>query len=62
MVEFLNFEAAEDNVDEVIDEEDEKVYKNVSDGDFIDDKNVEDYYAFTNISRSIDLSICCCRF
>ena len=56
MAEFVNFEAAKDNVDDFIDEEGEEVYENVSDRDFIDDENdfdenVEDYYAFTNISR-----------
>ena len=35
------------------------MYKNASDGDFIYDennfdKNVEDYYAFTNVSRSVE--------
>ena len=60
MAEFVNFEAAEDNVDGVINvDEDKEVYKNVSDGDFIDDENkfdenVENYYAFTNVSRSVE--------
>ena len=59
MAAFVNFEAVEDNADDVIDvDEDEEVYKNVSDGDLIDDENnfdenVEDYYAFTNISRGV---------
>ena len=58
MAEFVNFEAAEGNVDNVIDEEGEEVYENVSDGHSVDDENdfdenVEDYYAFTNVSRSI---------
>ena len=58
MAEFVNFEAAKDNVDDVIDEEGEEVYENVSDDHFVDDEsdfdeNVEDYYAFTNVSRSI---------
>ena len=58
--EFVNFEAVEDNVDDVINaNEDGEVYKNVSDGDFIYDENnfdkdVEDYYAFTNVSRSVE--------
>ena len=52
MCEFVNFEAVEDIVDEVIDfDEGEEVYKNVSDADFIDDENdfdenVEDYHFF----------------
>ena len=38
-----------------------KCKKNVSDGDFIDDendvnKNVEDYCAFTDVSRSVEES------
>ena len=59
-VEFVNFEAVEDNVDDVINaNEGGEVYKNVSDGDFIYDENnfdkdVEDYYAFTNVSRSVE--------
>ena len=58
MANFVNFEAAEDNVDNVIDKEGEEVYEKVSDGGFIDDKNnfdedVEDYDAFTNVSRSV---------
>ena len=60
MVEFVNFEAVEDNVDDVINaNEGGEVYKNVSGGDFIYDENnfdkdVEDYYAFTNVSRSVE--------
>ena len=63
MAEFVNFEAVEDNVDDVIDvDEGQEMYKNVSDGDFIDDENnfdenVEDYYAFTNVSRSVENAI-----
>ena len=58
MAEFVNFEAADDNVDDVIYEEGEEVYENVSYGNFIDnendfDENVEDYYALTNVSRSV---------
>ena len=59
MAEFVSFEAVEDNADNVINvDEGEEVYKNVSDGDFIVDKNnfnenVEDYYALTNVSRSV---------
>ena len=58
MCEFVNFEAAEDIVDEVIDfDEGDEVYKNVSDADFIDDENdfdenVEDYHFFTNAEVS----------
>ena len=62
MADFTNFEAVEDNIDDDVtdvDEENEDVYENVSDGDFIDDENdfdenVEDYYAFTNVSRCIE--------
>ena len=40
MAEFVNFEAVEDNFGHVINvDEDEEVYKSVSDGDFIDDEN-----------------------
>ena len=59
-VEFVNFETVEDNVDDVINaNEGGEVYKNVNDGDFIYDENnfdkdVEDYYAFTNVSRSVE--------
>ena len=62
MADFVNFEAIEDNIDDsVVDlnEENEDVYEDVSDGNFIDDEkdfdvNVEDYYAFTNVSRCIE--------
>ena len=59
MAEFVNYEATEDNVDDFIDEKDEEVYKNVSDGNFINDENdfdenVEGYFAFTNVSRSVE--------
>ena len=61
MADFVNFEAVEDNIDDsVVDlnEENEDVYEDVSDGDFIDDEkdfdeNVEDYYAFRNVSRCV---------
>ena len=40
MAELVNFEAVEDNFGHVINvDEDEEVYKSVSDGDFIDDEN-----------------------
>ena len=59
MADFVNFEAVKDNADDDVidvDGENEDVYKNVSDGDFIDDENkfdenVEDYYAFANVSK-----------
>ena len=59
MADFVNFEAVKDNADDDVidvDEENEDVYKNVSDGDFIDDENkfdenVEDYYVFANVSK-----------
>ena len=59
MADFVNFEAVKDNADDDVidvDEENEDVYKNVSDGNFIDDgnkfdENVEDYYAFANVSK-----------
>ena len=60
MAELVNFEAVEDNVDDVSNvDEGEGVYENISDGDFIDDEknfdeNVEDYYTFTNVSRSVE--------
>ena len=60
MAEFVNCETVEINVDDIIDvDEGEEVYENVSDGDFIDDEknfdeNVEDYYAFANVSRSVE--------
>ena len=64
MTEFVNFEAVEDNVHDINKitdvDECEEVYEDVSDGDFIEDenndfdKNVEDYYAFTNVSRSVE--------
>ena len=40
MAELVNFEAVEHNFGHVINvDEDEEVYKSVSDGDFIDDEN-----------------------
>ena len=59
MGDFVNFEVVEDNIDDDVihvDEGNEDVYENVSDRDFIDDEDdfdeaVEDYYAFTNVSR-----------
>ena len=58
MADFVNFEAAEDSTIDEIDVGDEQIIsENVSDVDFIDyendfAENVEDYYAFTNASRS----------
>ena len=59
MIHFVNFESAEDNVNDFIDEEGEKVYENVSNHDFINDENdfdeiVEGCYAFINVSRSVE--------
>ena len=59
MAEFVNFEF-KDNIDDVIDvDKGEEMYKNVSDSGFTDDENkfdenIEDYYTFTNVSRSIE--------
>ena len=59
MADFVNFEAAEDsNIDEInVDEQ--NMSENISDVDFIDDENdfeenVEDYYAFANVNRSVE--------
>ena len=64
MTEFVNFEAVENNVHDIIDvDECEEMYENLSDGDFIEDENndfdenIEDYYAFTNVSRSVEDSM-----
>ena len=62
MADFANVEAVEDNIDDSVvdlDEENEDVYEDVSDANFIDDEkdfdeNVEDYYAFTNVSRCVE--------
>ena len=57
MSDFVNFEAVDDNVDE-IDDYEEILPKNVSDVEFIDDnvydENITDYYAFTNVSRRVE--------
>ena len=57
MSDFVNFEAVDDNVDE-IDDYEEILPKNVSDIKFIDDnvydENITDYYAFTNVSRRVE--------
>ena len=56
----INFEAVEDSDIDEIDVGDEQIIsENVSDVDFIDDENdfddnVEDYYAFANVSRSYE--------
>ena len=59
MAEYVNFGAVEENIDDdVIDvDESEEMHENVCYGDFMDDENVfdeniEDYYAFKNVSRS----------
>ena len=58
MADFVNFEAVDDsNIDEIDDKQ--IISENVSDVDFIDDENdfdenLEDYYAFTNVSRSYE--------
>lgn len=64
MTEFVNFEAVENNVHDITDvDECEEMYENLSDGDFIEDENndfdenIEDYYAFTNVSRSVEDSM-----
>ena len=62
MADFVNVEAVEDNIDDSVvnlNEENEDVYEDESDGNFIDDEkdfdeNVEDYYAFTNVSRCVE--------
>ena len=64
MTEFVNFEAVENNVHDITDvDECEEMYENLSDGDFIEDENndfdenIEYYYAFTNVSRSVEDSM-----
>ena len=53
MTDFINFE--EDDVDDIDDDFiDECEPKTVSDDDFIDDDNVQNYYAFTNVCRSVE--------
>ena len=58
MTDFINFEEddVDDNDDDFIDECEPKT---VSDDDFIDDEtriddNVQNYYAFTNVCRSVE--------
>ena len=59
MTDFLDFDAVEDiNVNEINDTE-KNLVENVSDVDFIDDESkfngsVTGYYAFTNVSRSVE--------
>ena len=60
MDDFINLEAVQDDVDDVIMEFDEyEPVQTVSDNEFIDDEtqtdeNTEDYYAFANVSRSAE--------
>ena len=59
--EFINFEAVEDNMDE-IDVVEENMIENVSDVNLIDDENnfdenIDDYYAFTNVNRSVEAAM-----
>ena len=61
MDEFINFEAVEDNMDE-IDVVEENMIENVSDVNLIDDENnfdenIDDYYAFTNVNRSVEAAM-----
>ena len=59
MTDFLDFNAVKDsNVNEINDTE-KNLVENVTDVDYIDDENkfngsVADYYAFTNVSRSVE--------
>ena len=60
MNEFVNLQAVEDNIDDIAVAE-ENMVENVSDVDFFDDKNnflenKEDYYAFTDVKRSVEYS------
>ena len=60
MTEFVNLQAVEDNIDYIAVPK-ENILENVSDVDFFDDKNnflenKEDYYAFTNVKRSVECS------
>ena len=68
MADFVNFEAVDDideidDIDDIDEIDDEQIIsENVSDVDFIDDENnfdenLEDYYAFTNVSRSYEDSM-----
>ena len=59
MTAFVNFKAADDsNVNKIKDTE-ENMFENVSDVELVDDeddfdKNLGDYYAFKNVSRSVE--------
>ena len=58
MNEFVNLQAVEDNIDDIA-VTGENMVENVSDVDFFEDKNnflenKEDYYAFTNVNRSVE--------
>ena len=63
MADFVNFEAVEDrNIDEIYEIEDIEgnMFENVKDVELIFNENkfgenVEDYYAFTNVSRSVEV-------
>ena len=57
MADFINFEA--DDVDDVDDNFIDKCDPDASDNEFIGDEtqfddNVEDYYAFTNVCKSVE--------
>ena len=57
MPDFINFEAVEDDVDKEVGECEPP--QTVTDSKFIDDEiqideNIEDYYAFTNVCRSVE--------
>ena len=55
MFEFVDFEAVDEDGESMIDENERGESATVSDNEFIDDteynESVEDYYAFTNVSR-----------
>ena len=55
MSEFVDFEAVDDDGESMTDENERRESATVSDNEFIDDteynESVEDYYAFTNVSR-----------
>ena len=60
MADFINFEAVEDDADDdvIMEVEECDPAQTVSDNKPIDDEtqideNIEDYYAFTNVSRSV---------
>ena len=59
MADFINFEVVEDSNIDDINVDEQNMSEKVSDVDFIDnendfDENVEDYYAFTNVNRSVE--------